>query len=96
MYSNQLCHVKWGDEISASLPRWINICWSVQVASPSSLLDKEVMVPCGTSVPCQLRPVVPETWPWGPVGWWQSLHDRVSRVPACKTSPRAKLESGRY
>ena len=38
----------------------------------------------------------PETWPWGPVGWWRSLHDRVSRVPACKTSPRAKLESDRY
>ena len=34
-----------------------------------------------------------KTWPWGPVGWWQSLHDRVSRVPACKTSPRAKLGS---
>ena len=38
----------------------------------------------------------PETWPWGPVGWWRSLHDRVSRVPACKSSPRAKLESDRY
>ena len=25
---------------------------------PSSLLDKEVMAPCGTSVPSQLRPVV--------------------------------------
>ena len=35
----------------------------------------------------------PETWPWSPVGWWQSLHDRVSRVLACKTSSRAKLES---
>ena len=29
------------------------------------------------------------------VGWWRSLHDRVSRVLACKTSPRAKLESDR-
>ena len=38
----------------------------------------------------------PETWPWGPVGWWRSLHDRVSRGPACKPSPRAKLESDRY
>ena len=38
----------------------------------------------------------PETWPWGPVGWRQSLHDRVSRRPACKPSPRAKLESDRY
>ena len=37
-----------------------------------------------------------ETWPWGPVGWWRSLHDRVSRVPACKSSPRTKLESDRY
>ena len=25
---------------------------------PSSLLDKEVIAPCGTSVPCQLRQVV--------------------------------------
>ena len=25
---------------------------------PSSLLDKEVMAPCGTSVPCHLRPAV--------------------------------------
>ena len=25
---------------------------------PSSLLDKEVIAPCGISVPCQLRPVV--------------------------------------
>ena len=25
---------------------------------PRSLLDKEVMAPCGYSVPCQLRPVV--------------------------------------
>ena len=24
----------------------------------SSLLDKEVIAPCGTSVPCQLRPAV--------------------------------------
>ena len=38
----------------------------------------------------------PETWPWGPVGWWRSSHDRVSRVPTCETSPRAKLESDRY
>ena len=35
----------------------------------------------------------PVTWSWDPVGWWRTLHDRVSRVPACKTSPRAKLES---
>ena len=35
----------------------------------------------------------PETWPWGPVGWRRSSHDRVSRVPACESSPRAKLES---
>ena len=38
----------------------------------------------------------PETWPWDPVDWWRSLHDRVSRVLACMTSPRAKLESDRY
>ena len=31
----------------------------------------------------------PEIWPWGPVGWGRSLHDRVSRGPACKPSPRA-------
>ena len=37
-----------------------------------------------------------ETWPWGPVGCGRSLHDRVSRGPACKPSPRAKLESDRY
>ena len=35
----------------------------------------------------------PETWPWDPVGWGRSLHDRVSRGLACKPSPRAKLES---
>ena len=38
----------------------------------------------------------PETWPWGPVGWGRSLHDRVSRGPACKPSPRAKLESEKF
>ena len=27
-------------------------------SSSSSLLDSEIMPPCGTSVPCQLRPVV--------------------------------------
>ena len=32
----------------------------------------------------------PETWPWDPVGWWQSLHDRVSRGLICKTSLCAK------
>ena len=31
-----------------------------------------------------------------PVGWRRSMHDRVSREPACKSSPRAKLESDRY
>ena len=35
----------------------------------------------------------PETWPWGPVGWGRSLHDRVSRGPACKPSPRAKSQT---
>ena len=56
-------------------------------------MDQEVIVPCGYSVPCQILTSGPETWPWGPVGWGRSLHDRVSRGPACKPSPRAKLES---
>ena len=38
----------------------------------------------------------PEKWAWGPVGWWRSMNDRVTRVPTCMTSPRAKLESDRY
>ena len=38
----------------------------------------------------------PETWPWGPVGWWRYMHGRASRVPACMTIPSAKLESDRY
>ena len=63
------------------------VAYPVQVA----YWTKEVMAPWGTTVPCQLRP-----WPWGPVGWWRSLHDRVYRGPACKPSPRAKLESDRY
>ena len=33
--------------------------------------------------------------PWCPVGWWRSWYDRVSRVPAYLTGPRAKLESDR-
>ena len=29
-----------------------------RVSGPSSLLDLEVIAPCGNSVPCQLRPLV--------------------------------------
>ena len=36
------------------------------------------------------------SWPWVPGDWGRSLHDRVSRVPACKLSLRAKLKSDRY
>ena len=35
-----------------------------RVSSPSSLLDKAVMAPCGTGVPCQLRPVVRRHGRW--------------------------------
>ena len=34
--------------------------------------------------------------PWYSVGWWQSVYDMVSRVPAYTTGPRAKLVSDRY
>ena len=34
--------------------------------------------------------------PWYPMGWWRSVYDRVSRVLAYTTSPRAKLDSDRY
>ena len=33
-------------------------CTHGRVSGPSSLLDLEVIAPCGNSVPCQLRPVV--------------------------------------
>ena len=72
------------------------LCTHGRVSGPNSLLDHEVIAPCGYSVPCQILTSGPETWPWGPVGWGRSLHDRVSRVPACKPSLRAKLESDRY
>ena len=48
---------------------------------------------CATS---HLASLVRRRGPWYPVGLWRSLHARVSRVLACKTSPRAKLKSDRY
>ena len=37
---------------------WVSVCTHGRVSGPSSLLDQEVIAPCGTSVPCQLRPEV--------------------------------------
>ena len=62
----------------------------------SSLLDSRGHGPLRIQCPMSTLTSGPETWPWGPVGWGRSLHDRVSRVPASKLSPRAKLESDRY
>ena len=56
--------------------------WILRVVAPTGLVN-----PVSTG---------PETWPWDPVGWWRSMHHRVSRVLACVTSPCAKLESDRY
>ena len=36
----------------------LSVCTHHRVSGPSSLLDQEVIAPCGTSVPCQLRPEV--------------------------------------
>ena len=71
-------------------------CTHGRVSGPSSLLDLEVMAPPRIQCPMSILTSGPETWPWGPVGWRRSSHDRVSRVPACESSPRAKLESDRY
>ena len=58
----------------------------------SSLLDKEVIAPAELVSHVNL-----DQWSGDmAVGWGRSLHDRVSREPACKPSPRAKLESDRY
>ena len=71
-------------------------CTHGRVSGPSSLLDLEVMAPPRIQCPMLILTSGPETWSWGPVGWRRSSHDRVSRVPACESSPRAKLESDRY
>ena len=52
--------------------------------------------PLRTQCPMSILTSGPETWPRGPVGSRRSLHNSVSRVPACKASPRAKLEPDRY
>ena len=39
-------------------PPYDSYCTHGRVFGPSSLLDLEVIAPCGTSVPCQLRPEV--------------------------------------
>ena len=67
-----------------------------RVSGPSSLLDLRGHGPPRIQCPMSILTSGPETWPWGPVGWRRSSHDRVSRVPACESSPRAKLESDRY
>ena len=65
-------------------------CTHGRVSGPNSLLDHEVIAPCGYSVPCQFWPVVRRhgrgvLWAGGDP--W---------VPACKPSLRAMLESDRY
>ena len=71
-------------------------CTHGRVSGPSSLLDLRGHDPPRIQCPMSILTSGPETWPWGPVGWRRSSHDRVSRVPACESSPRAKLESDRY
>ena len=71
-------------------------CTHGRVSGPSSLLDLRGHGPPRIQCPMSILTSGPETWPWGPVGWRRSSHDRVSRVPACESSPRAKLESDRY
>ena len=71
-------------------------CTHGRVSGPSSLLDLQGHGPPRIQCPMSILTSGPETWPWGHVGWRRSSHDRVSRVPACESSPRAKLESDRY
>ena len=71
-------------------------CTHGRVSGPSSLLDLRGHGPPRIQCPMSILTSGPETWPWGPVGWRRSSHDRVSRVPACESSPCAKLESDRY
>ena len=71
-------------------------CTHGRVSGPSSLLDLRGHGPPRIQCPMSILTSGPETWPWGPVGWRRSSHDRVSRVPAYESSPRAKLESDRY
>ena len=71
-------------------------CTHGRVSGPSSLLDLRGHGPPRIQCPMSILTSGPETWPWGPVGWRRSSHDKVSRVPACESSPRAKLESDRY
>ena len=75
---------------------WLSVCTHGRVSGPSSLLDLRGHSPLRIQCPMSILTSGPETWPWGPVGWRRSSHDRVSRVPACESSPRAKLESDRY
>ena len=71
-------------------------CTHGRVSGPSSLLDLRGHGPPRIQCPMSILTSGPETWPWGPVGWRRSSHDRVPRVLACESSPRAKLESDRY
>ena len=71
-------------------------CTHGRVSGPSSLFDLRGHGPPRIQCPMSILTSGPETWPWGPVGWRRSSHDRVSRVSACESSPRAKLESDRY
>ena len=52
-----------------------------RVSGPSSLLDLRGHGPPRIQCPMSILTSGPETWPWGPVGWRRSSHDRVSRVP---------------
>ena len=74
----------------------VSVCTHGRVSGPSSLLDQRGHGPPRIQCPMSTLTSGPETWSWGPVDWGRSLHDRVSRVPACKPSPLAKLESDRY
>ena len=56
-------------------------CTHGRVSGPSSLLDLRGHGPPRIQCPMSILTSGPETWPWGPVGWRRSSHDRVSRVP---------------
>ena len=66
-------------------------------ACPISLWDLGSHTSAGNKCPTShLASLARRRGPRYPVGWWRFLQDRVSRELACKTSPRAKLESDRY
>ena len=52
-------------------------CTYGRVSGSSSLLDLRGHGPPRIQCPMSILTSGPETWPWGPVGWRRSSHDRV-------------------